>query len=78
MQCRQCDLIYKKWVKLHKKPGEQVVVTRLVIRNLVGHLFRGDSDSMGCRVTYPLPAEGDMLPLTQLSSNYICDPSFKC
>lgn len=72
MQC----LIYKKLVKLHKNPGEHVVVTRLITRNLVGHLSSSGNDCVGCRVTYCLPSEGDMLPLTQLSSNYVSDFSF--
>lgn len=63
-------------IKLHKNPGEQVVVTKLITRNLVDHLSRGGSDCVGCKVTYSFPSEGDVLPLTQLSSNYISDFSF--
>lgn len=38
----QSTLIYTKQVKLHKNPGEQVVVTRFITRNLVGQATSAD------------------------------------
>lgn len=78
MQFRQSNLIYKKLVKLHKNPGEQVVVTRFITRDLEAHHSRGGIDCVGCTVTCPLPSEGDMLPLTQMTSNYVNYFSFQC
>lgn len=76
MQYRQSNLSYKRLVKLNKNPNEQVVVTTLIRRNLVGHLGRGGSDCAECGVTYRLPSEGDLSPMMQLSSNYQRDFSF--